>query len=256
MVDMKNRTIVLPKLGSVKIRGYRNFKNFPFKIVNATVSKVANKYYVSVVVEEDIKSKYAKTYHIVGIDLGIKSLVTTSSFESYGNVSSLKKHEKRIAILQQKLAKKEKNSKNYNKIKIKLERAYLRLANSRKKQAEEIVSKLLKENDYIVAENLQVNKMITESSSKSLRKNIIHSTFSLILTKLRQKCLWESKKFIQVNTYFPSSQLCSCCGHRNKEMQDLKLREYKCSECGNILDRDINASLNILNEGIKMAFGL
>ena len=116
MVDMKNRTIVLPKLGSVKIRGYRNFKKFPFKIVNATVSKVANKYYVSVVVEEDIKSKYAKTYHIVGIDLGIKSLVTTSSFESYGNVSSLKKHEKRIAILQQKLAKKEKNSKNYNKI--------------------------------------------------------------------------------------------------------------------------------------------
>ena len=256
MVDMKNRTIVLPKLGCVKIRGYRNLKEFPFRIINATVSKVANKYYVSVVVEEDIKSKYAKTYHIVGIDLGIKSLVTTSSFESYGNVSSLKKHEKRIAILQQKLAKKEKNSKNYNKIKMKLERAYLRLANSRKKQAEEIVSKLLKENDYIVAENLQVNKMITESSSKSLRKNIIHSTFSLILTKLRQKCLWENKRFIQVNTYFPSSQLCSCCRHRNEEMKDLKLREYKCSECGNILDRDINASLNILNEGIKMAFGL
>ena len=98
--------------------------------------------------------------------------------------------------------------------------------------------------------------MMTESSSKPLRKNIIHSTFSLILAKLRQKCLWENKKLIQVNTYFPSSQLCSCCGHRSKEMKDLKLREYKCSECGNILDRDINASLNILNEGIKMAFGL
>ena len=256
MVDIENRTIVLPKLGSVKIRGYRNLNEFPFKIINATVSRVANKYYVSVVVEEDIKPKYTKTYHIVGIDLGIKSLVTTSSFESYGNVSSLKKYEKRIAILQQKLAKKEKNSKNYNKIKIKLELAYLRLANSRRKQAEEIVSKLLRENDYIVAENLQVSKMITESSLKSLRKNIVHSTFSLILTKLRQKCLWESKRFIQVNTYFPSSQLCSCCGHRNEEMKDLKLREYKCSECGNILDRDINASLNILNEGIKMAFGL
>ena len=65
-----------------------------------------------------------------------------------------------------------------------------------------------------------------------------------------------NKRFIQVNTYFPSSQLCSCCRHRNEEMKDLKLREYKCSECGNILDRDINASLNILNEGIKMAFGL
>ncbi len=256
MVDIKNRTIVLPKLGSVKIRGYRNLKEFPFKIINTTISRVANKYYVSVVVEEDIKPKYAKTYHIVGIDLGIKSLVTTSSFDSYGNVSSLKKYEKRIAILQQKLAKKEKNSKNYNKIMIKLERAYHRLVNSRKKQAEEIVSKLLKGNDYIVAENLQVNKMMTESSSKPLRKNIIHSTFSLILAKLRQKCLWENKKLIQVNTYFPSSQLCSCCGHRSKEMKDLKLREYKCSKCGNILDRDINASLNILNEGIKMAFGL
>ena len=256
MVDIKNRTIVLPKLGSVKVRGYRNLKEFPFKIINATVSRVANKYYVSVVVEEDIKPKNAKTNHIVGVDLGIKSLITTSGFDSYGNISSLKKHEKRIAILQQKLDKKEKNSKNYNKLKIKLERAYLRLANSRKKQVEEIVSKLLKENDYIVAENLQVNKMVTKSSSKSLRRNIIHSTFSLILTKLRQKCLWENKRFIQVNTYFPSSQLCSCCGHRNKEMKDLKLREYKCSECGNILDRDINASINILNEGIKSAFGL
>ena len=256
MVDIKNRTIVLPKLGSVKIRGYRNLKEFPFKIINTTISRVANKYYVSVVVEEDIKPKYAKTYHIVGIDLGIKSLVTTSSFDSYGNVSSLKKYEKRIAILQQKLAKKEKNSKNYNKIMIKLERAYHRLVNSRKKQAEEIVSKLLKGNDYIVAENLQVNKMMTESSSKPLRKNIIHSTFSLILAKLRQKCLWENKKLIQVNIYFPSSQLCSCCKHRNKEMKDLKLREYKCSECANILDRDINASINILNEGIKMAFDL
>ena len=256
MVDIKNRTIVLPKLGSVKVRGYRNLKEFPFKIINATVSRVANKYYVSVVVEEDIKPKNAKTNHIVGVDLGIKSLITTSGFDSYGNISSLKKHEKRIAILQQKLDKKEKNSKNYNKLKIKLERAYLRLANSRKKQVEEIVSKLLKENDYIEAENLQVNKMVTKSSSKSLRRNIIHSTFSLILTKLRQKCLWENKRFIQVNTYFPSSQLCSCCGHRNKEMKDLKLREYKCSECGNILDRDINASINILNEGIKLAFGL
>lgn len=95
MVDIKNRTIVLPKLGNVKIRGYRNLKEFPFRIINATVSRAANKYYVSVVVEEDIKLKYAKTYHIVGIDLGIKSLVTTSSFESYGNVSSLKKHEKK-----------------------------------------------------------------------------------------------------------------------------------------------------------------
>ena len=69
MVDIKNRTIVLPKLGSVKIRGYRNLKEFPFRIINATVSRIANKYYVSVIVEEDIKPKYAKTYHIVGIDL-------------------------------------------------------------------------------------------------------------------------------------------------------------------------------------------
>ena len=103
---------------------------------------------------------------------------------------------------------------------------------------------------------INVYKLIITKEIEIIRKNIIHSTFSLILTKLRQKCLWENKRFIQVNTYFSSSQLCSCCGHRNKEMKDLKLREYKCSECGNILDRDINASLNILNEGIKMAFGL
>lgn len=80
--------------------------------------------------------------------------------------------------------------------------------------------------------------------------------YKIIITRLKRKCLWENKRLIQVNTYFSSSQLCSCSGHINKEMKDLKLREYKCSECGNILDRDINASLNVLNEGIKMAFGL
>ena len=78
--------------------------------------------------------------------------------------------------------------------------------------------------------------------------------------KLRQKRLAENKRFIQVSTYFPSSQLCSFWGHRNKEMKDLKLREYKCSKCGNASDRDINASINILyeilNEGIKIAFVL
>lgn len=249
-VDLISRTIKLPKLGTIPIRGYRNLKEFPYKIFNATISKEADKYYVSVCVEMDIDNNSIKTNNAVGIDVGVKSLVVTSDFEEYGNVVHLTKYEKKIKKLQQKLSKQVKGSNNYYKTKMKLKRTYMKLANARKKQVEEIVSKLTKENDYIFAEKLNVKEMI-EDNNKSLTKKIINSTFGLIFTKLEFKCIWLGKVFYQVDTYYPSSQICCNCGYKNKEMKDLSKRVYKCKNCNNELDRDINASINILTEGIE-----
>ena len=248
-LDLENKVITLPKLKEVKIRGYRNLKKISGRILNATVSKVANKYYVSVCVEQELNVKEVIPSSVVGIDVGIKSLVTTSDGTVYGNPNYLNKYEKRIKRLQRKLSRKVKNSNNYYKTKIKLEEAYRKLKNARTKMNEEIVSKIVKENDIIVSEDLNINTMI-EDAKKNLRKSITNSTMADIIRRLKYKCLWLGKKFYQVNRYFASSQICSRCNHKEIKMKDLKVREYKCPNCGLEIDRDINASINIMVEGL------
>ena len=104
-IDLKNKTIKLPKLKEIKIKGYRKLKVFDKKIINATVSKVAGKYYVSVVCEEEIKDDLVKVEKVVGIDIGVKNIVTTSSGEKIDKMPSIRKYEKRLEKLNQKLAK-------------------------------------------------------------------------------------------------------------------------------------------------------
>ncbi len=121
---MKNKKIILPKLKEVKIRGYRKLNQLKGRILNATISKVAEKYYVSVCVEEELTIKERIPSRVVGIDVGIKSLVTTSDGTTYGNPNYLTKYEKRIKRTQRELSRKIKGSKNYYKTKMKLEEIY------------------------------------------------------------------------------------------------------------------------------------
>ena len=248
-IDLKNKIITLPKLKEVKIKGYRHLECIKGRIINATIEHIANKYYVSVCVEEEITCVKTNTSSVVGIDMGIKNLITTSEGISYGNPNYLKKYERKIKGLQKGLSRKIKGSNNYNKYKIKLQETYRKLQNARRKTNEEIVCKIIKDNDIIVTEDLSINSMIKEAN-KSLRKNIINSTMSDIIRRLKYKCHWLNKKLIQVNKYYASSQICSSCGNKNKIMKDIKIREYKCPKCGIEIERDINASINIMYEGI------
>ena len=248
-IDLKNKKITLPKLKEVKIRGYRKLEYINGRIINATVERVGNKYYVSVCVEEELPIVKAKATSIVGIDVGIKNLVTTSDGISYGNPNYLLKYERKIKGLQKGLSRKKKGSNNYNKNKMKLEEAYRKLQNARRKTNEEIVSKIIKDNDIIVTEDLSINDMI-EQADKTLKKNILNSTMSDIIRRLKYKCKWLNKKLVQVNRYYASSKICSRCGNKNEEMKDLRIREYKCPKCGIEIERDLNASLNIMYEGM------
>lgn len=261
-IDLKAKTITLPKLKEVNIKGYRNLESIDGRIINATITKEGRRYYVSVVVEEDVILPEKKDNYAIGIDIGVKSLVVTSDGESYGNPRYDEKYEIRINKLQKDLARKEKGSNNYKKSKEKLSEVYRKLSNARKKMVEEIVSKVTKYNDIIVTEKLKVKEMLVKKektiqnkyANKKLRKSITNATFGLIIRKIEEKCLMQNKKFIQVDTYYPSSQICSRCGNINKEMKDLSKRKYKCSECGIEIDRDINASINIEYEGIIKYF--
>ena len=251
-VDLKRRVIELPKLKEVKIRGYRNLEELPGRILNATVKEIGTRFYVSVCIEEELELPERVNKKAVGIDIGVKNLVVTSNGDYYGNPRYLDKYERKIKRLQLELSRKVKGSKNYIKNKKRLEEVYRKLKNARKKTVEAIVKQVTTYHDIIITENLQVKKMLEKKNNrKKLRKEITNATFSEIIRILKYKCLWLNKIFIQISPYYASSQICSRCGNKNVEMKDIRVREYQCSKCGLEIERDYNASLNILKEGLK-----
>ena len=248
-LDLNNNTITLPKLKEIKIRGYRNLKEINGRIINATISKESNgKYYVSVVYEQNIDVPNIIPNNIVGLDLGIKDLVITSNYEKYNNQRVIEKYEKRIKMLQRRLSKKQKGSNNYYKAKQKLARLYSKLKNARKYIIHEITKRITDDNDIIVTETLKIKNMI---KNHNIAKNLTDASLSEIIRCLEYKSRWKGKKLYKVDTYYPSSQICSKCGHRNKIVLDLSVRKYECESCHNYLDRDYNAAENIMFEGVK-----
>ena len=255
-LDLLTRNIKLPKLGKVKIRGYRNKDKIDGKILNATISRDAtNKYYVSVVVVEDILIEKVTPTNIVGIDLGIKDLVITSDGTKYSNEKVLMKYEKRLKRLQRKLSRQVKGSKNYLKTKEKIARIYAKIKNYRKHYLNNIANEIVNEHDIIVTESLLVKDMFKDKR-KAFNKSLSDAAVSTLCSLMEWKCKIKGKFYYKINTYYPSSQICSYCGYKNSKLKDLSIRDYDCPECGSHNDRDINASLNILLEGLKLHYNL
>ena len=255
-IDLLSRNIKLPKLGNVKIRGYRNKDKIEGKILNATIIKdVTNKYYVSVVVVEDILIEKVIPTNIVGIDLGIKDLVITSDGIKYSNEKILMKYEKRLKRLQRKLSRQVKGSKNYLKTKMKIARLYAKIKNYRKHYLNDIANEIVDEHDIIVTESLLVKDMFKDKR-KAFNKSLSDACVSTLRSLIEWKCKLKGKIYYKINTYYPSSQICSHCGYKNSKLKDLSIREYDCPKCGSHNDRDINASLNILFEGLKLHYNL
>ena len=250
-LDLVNKRVKLPKLKWIDIRGYRNIKSVSGKIINATISRDKNgKYYVSIVFDMiDINNKDFIPRNIVGIDLGIKKLLTLSDGITYENNKYIEKYEKRIKRLQRELSRKIKRSNNYNKCKKKLAILHSKLKNARKYYIHNITKKITDEYDIVTCEKLTIQKML---SNKELSKKISDSSFYEIIRQLEYKSKNKGKLFYQIDTYYPSSQKCHICGNIDKKYKNLIERVYKCSKCQNTIDRDLNASINIMFEGLKL----
>ena len=252
-LDLENKRVKLPKLKWIKIKGYRSIRNIAGKIKSAAISKEATgKYYVSILFEMNEKKEKVNPRSITGIDLGVKKLLTLSNGVTYDNNKYILKYEKRIKRKQRELARKIKESKNYYKCKKELAVLYSKLANSRKYYTHKITKEITDEYDIITCEKLQTKKMIINGKENKLSSKIQDATFSEILRQLSYKANYKGKEFYQINTYYPSSQICCRCLNRNNEYKDLTKREYKCIKCGQEIDRDINASINIMFEGLKL----
>ena len=241
-VDFQKRIITLPKLKEVKFRGYRNKTNIG-DIKSAVIRRVANKYYVSILIEESIRLPEFVPRSIVGLDLGIKDLIITSYNEKIENNLSSLEVKNKIKGLQKGLSRCKSGSKNRYKTKLKLQRAYRKLKNIRKHLIHDVTNKLVKENDIIVMEDLNIKGMY---QLHSIAKSLTNIPLAEIKRVLEYKCKWQNKKLLTINRFYPSSQECSVCGYQNKKVKDLSIRSWECSECGSLHDRDINASINIM----------
>ena len=246
-LDLNKRIIKLPKLKEVKIRGYRNIDKINGRIVNATIYQETNKYYVSVCMEENIIKPEFIPNHIIGINVGIKNLVITSEGIIYNNQKYIEKYEKKIKGLNRWLARTKLGSKNREKVKLKLQIAYKKLRNARKYLIHKISKEIVNNNDIITCEKLKINQMV----KSKMAKKIYDASWYELIRCIEYKSKWKNKKFYQVEQYYPSSQICSHCNYKNKEVKNLNIRKWTCPQCNNENDRDINASINIMDEGIK-----
>lgn len=247
-IRIENKYIKLPKLGNVKFKQSKKVKG---RIISATVRRTSsNKYYVSLLVEEAKPIVFNKTNSQVGIDLGLKEFLILSNGETVPNIKSYQSLEYKLVKLQRSLARKEKGSSNYYKNKIKIARIHEKIANIRLDYLHKVTTALVKNHDFIAIETLDVNNML---KNNYLSKSLSDASFSKFAELLIYKANWYGKTVIKVGRLFASSQLCSSCGYKNAKVKNLSVRKWTCPKCQIKHDRDLNASINILNEGLRIA---
>lgn len=246
-VNFETNMIKLPKLKWTKAILHRKFEG---KIKSAVISqRPSGKYYVSVLVEKEDEKKFTPMDKKIGIDLGLKEFAVTSEGVEIENPKYLSTYEKKLAVLKRRLSRCEKGSKNWDKARIKVARLYEKVANKRKDFLHKLTISLLRENQTIALETLEVKDMMSNSK---LAKSISDVSWCEFVTILKYKAEWYGREIKQIGSLFPSSQLCSNCGFKNIDVKDLSIRKWICPECGAEHDRDLNAAKNILAEALKM----
>jgi putative transposase len=255
--------LLIPKFKEgIKIKQHRSVDFEKEKFVTAALSKnCSNEYYISIIVEKEIQQR-DKLTKVIGIDVGIKDFCVCSDGTIFENKKHLSKYEKKLKYQQRKLSKKKKKSKkqedidnnkeqgkNRNKIKIKVAKIHNKISNSRMDHLHKISKKITDENQIICLEDLNVKDML---QNHHLAKAVGDCSWSTFNTLLEYKAKWKGRTIIKIDRYFPSSQVCSNCGYQNTDIKDLKIREWTCPRCNTKHNRDINASINILKQGLNL----
>jgi putative transposase len=224
---------------------YNNKQN----IKSITIYKnKSGRYYATILIDGELTKVVNKSDKSLGIDLGIKTLLSFSDGQTVDNPKWIRNNEFKLKKLQKQLSKKQKGSKNRNKLRIRLAKLHEKIKNQKQDFLHNITTKIINENQVIILEDLNVSGML---KNHNLAKSIQELGLGELRRQLEYKSLWYNRDIIFVDRWFPSSKTCSCCGWKNKSLS-LKDREFICEDCGVVIDRDLNASINILNEGLRI----
>ena len=241
--------LVIPKFKEgIKINSHREIEG---EILFATITKsTTGKYYVSITCEVNYKP-FDKTGSKVGIDTGIKDLAILSDGKTYENIKVLKSKLKKLKYQQRQLSKKQKGSNSGQKQKIKLSLTHEKITNIRKDYLHKISTEIVKNHDIISVEDLSVKNMM---KNHKLAQSLSDVSLGMFYTMLEYKSKWNDKSFVKIDRFFPSSKTCSNCGWIYQDL-NLSIREWTCPSCNEHHDRDLNASKNILKQGINILSG-
>ena len=246
-----NRITLIKQLTNILFKCSRKeeiYLNHNEKYIHSvTLTKTSTeKYYLSILIDYNIIQK-EKLDTVIGLDLGIKDFIVDSNRKRYENKHFYKNQEKKLKKLQRQLSKKQKGSNNRNKLKIKLTKVHEKISNQRNTYLHQITSKLVNENQIICIEDLNVKGMM---SNHKLAKSIQELSLYEFRRQLEYKCNWYGRQLMIIDRFYPSSKTCHNCGYIYKDLK-LSEREWICPHCGKLIDRDYNASLNILDNGLK-----
>ena len=241
-----------------------NIKNIKFKcnkkyaeylqkhkanIRQATLTKLpCGEYYLSILVDGDLTHKVKESQNIVGIDLGVKDFVITSDGEVFDNLHFKKNKSKKLVRLQKQLSRKKTGSNNRNKARLKLAKVYKKISDKKQYYLHQVSNYLIDENQVICMEDLNVSGMLR---NHNLAESIQEMNFGEFKRMLEYKANWYGRKIVFINRFYPSSKTCNHCGYVNKKLK-LSDRQWICPDCGEIIERDYNAALNIRDEGIRL----
>lgn len=241
--------VKVPKLGLIKFKNYNNLDWSKVHIYNITIKKTpTNKYFASLCVEVNEPEYVEPKFDACGFDLGLKDFCIFDTGEVIENPKYYKKTEYKIKKTQRQLSKCKKFSKNYKKVNLKLAKLHEKIKNQRKDFQHKVSRKIVNENQVIVSEDLNVRGML---KNHRIAKSIQDASFSSFCNMIAYKALEQHRQYVKIGTFYPSSKLCHCCGFKYKGLK-LEERFWTCPECGIYLDRDENAAINILNEGLKI----
>lgn len=252
-VELKDGFVRVPKLGWVRLAENLRFEG---KVLSGTVSRTADKWYISINVELTDPEIPEREFKAVGVDLGVKTLATMSDGTSVVGSKASRKYAKQLKRLNQSLSRKqgarkgEKKSANFVKTKQKLQRLYAKMANIRKDETHKLTTQLVQNYTLIGIEDLNVSGML---KNHRLARSVSDMTFFEFRSQLEYKAKTAGTQIVVANQWFPSTQLCSNCGCRREGEEKLTLgdRTYECKDCGFICDRDLNAAINLREYALK-----
>ena len=252
--DYTTYKLSLANIKNVKFKCNKKYAEYLQKyksnIRQATLSKLpCGEFYLSILVDGDLTHKGLRdTNNVVGIDLGVKDFVITFEGEVFDNLHFKKSQSNKIKSLQRHLSRKQKGSNNRNKARIKLAKLYKKINDKKQYYLHQVSNTLINENQVICMEDLNVKGMLR---NHKLAESIQEMNFGEFRRMLEYKANWYNRKIVYVDRFYPSSKTCNHCGYINKQLK-LSDRQWVCPQCGEVIERDYNASLNILDEGLRI----